>query len=80
MVEIKVADRGPGIPKAELPDIFKPFFRGAAAQAGQIRGSGLGLSLVREIVEAHGGTVSAESQYGHGAVFVVRLPAVQTTQ
>ena len=78
MIEIKVADRGPGIPKAELPEIFKPFFRGAAAQAGQIRGSGLGLSLVREIVEAHGGTVSAESQFGHGAVFVVRLPAAET--
>lgn len=75
MIEIKVADRGPGIPKAELPDIFKPFFRGAAAQMKQIRGSGLGLSLVREIVEAHGGTVSAESQFGHGAVLIVRLPA-----
>ena len=74
MIEIKVADRGPGIPKAELPEIFKPFFRGAAARAKQIRGSGLGLSLVREIVEAHGGTVSALSQPGHGAVFVVRLP------
>jgi len=75
MIEIKVADRGPGIPKAELPDIFKPFFRGAAAQAMHIRGSGLGLSLVREIVQAHGGTISAASQFGHGAVFVVRLPA-----
>ena len=75
MVEIKVADRGPGIPKAELPEIFKPFFRGANAQARQIRGSGLGLSLVREIIEAHGGAVSVESQSGQGAVFVVRLPA-----
>ena len=74
MIEIKVADRGPGIQKAELPEIFKPFFRGAAAQAMQIRGSGLGLSLVREIVEAHGGTISAASQPGRGAVFVVRLP------
>ena len=75
MIEIRVADRGPGIPKTELPDIFKPFFRGAAAQAGQVRGSGLGLSVVREIVEAHGGTVVAESQPGRGAVFFVRLPA-----
>lgn len=74
MVEIKVADRGPGIPRTELPEIFKPFFRGAAAQARQIRGSGLGLSLVREIVEAHGGAVSVESQIGSGATFVVRLP------
>jgi signal transduction histidine kinase len=74
MIEIKVADRGPGIPKEELAEIFKPFFRGSATQAKQVRGSGLGLSLVREIVEAHGGTVSVESQFGHGAVFVVRLP------
>jgi signal transduction histidine kinase len=79
-LEIKVADRGPGIPKAELPEIFKPFFRGAAAQAGQVRGSGLGLSVVREIVEAHGGTVAAESQPGHGAFFVVRLPAAPETK
>ncbi|HEX5398906.1 MAG TPA: HAMP domain-containing sensor histidine kinase [Verrucomicrobiae bacterium] len=75
MIEIKVADRGPGIPMEELTEIFKPFFRGAAAQAGQVRGSGLGLSLVREIVEAHGGTVWAESQFGHGSTFIVRLPA-----
>ena len=80
MIEIKVADRGPGIPKAELTEVFKPFFRGAAAQAGQIRGSGLGLSLVREIVAAQGGTVSVESQFGHGAVFIVRLPASKTTK
>jgi signal transduction histidine kinase len=80
MVEIRVADRGPGIPKAELPEIFKPFFRGAAAQAGQVRGSGLGLSVVREIVEAHGGTVAAESRPGHGAVFVVCLPAAPETK
>jgi signal transduction histidine kinase len=77
MVEIKVADRGPGIPKAELSEIFKPFFRGAAAQAMHIRGSGLGLSLVKEIVEAHGGTVSVENNHGRGAVLVVRLPAAK---
>ena len=77
MIEIKVSDRGPGIPKAELSEIFKPFFRGAAAQAMQIRGSGLGLSLVKEIVEAHGGTVSVENSPGSGAVFVVRLPAAR---
>jgi len=76
VVEIKVADRGPGIPKAELSEIFKPFFRGANAKARQIRGSGLGLSLVREIIEAHGGTISVTSQEGNGAVFSVRLPAM----
>jgi len=79
MIAIKVADRGPGIPKDELPEIFKPFFRGAAAQSRHVRGTGLGLSLVREIVEAHGGAVSAESGVGHGAIFTVRLPAPRTT-
>jgi signal transduction histidine kinase len=73
-MEIRVADHGPGIPEAELPEIFKPFFRGAAAQTQQIRGSGLGLSLVKEIVAAHGGTITVENHPGRGAVFVVRLP------
>lgn len=77
-VEIHVADRGPGIPRSELSRIFQPFFRGAAAQAKQIRGSGLGLNLVREIVEAHGGNISVRSETGHGAVFIVRLPAATT--
>jgi signal transduction histidine kinase len=73
-VEVRVTDRGPGIPESEQTDIFKPFVRGAAAQAAQIRGSGLGLSLVSEIVKAHGGTISVRSQPGAGATFIVRLP------
>jgi signal transduction histidine kinase len=78
MIEIQVADQGPGIPENEVSEIFKPFFRGAAAQATQVRGSGLGLSLVREIVETHGGTISVQSDNGTGAIFTVRLPANQT--
>jgi signal transduction histidine kinase len=73
-VEVQVTDRGPGIPESEQTDIFKPFVRGAAAQAAQIRGSGLGLSLVSEILKAHGGTISVRSQPGAGATFIVRLP------
>jgi len=73
-IEVQVADHGPGIPEREMSDIFKPFFRGATAQATQVRGSGLGLSLVREIVEAHGGTISVKSEDGTGAIFTVRLP------
>jgi signal transduction histidine kinase len=76
MVEVRVSDRGPGIPADEQAGIFQPFVRGAAAQENQIRGSGLGLSVVREIVEAHGGSVSLESDAGRGATFTVRLPAV----
>ncbi len=74
VIEVQVADHGPGIPEKEMSEIFKPFFRGAAAQATQVRGSGLGLSLVREIVEAHGGTISVQSESGTGAIFTVRLP------
>ena len=75
MIEVRVSDRGPGIPKDEQAGVFKPFVRGAAAHAAQIRGSGIGLSLVREIVEAHDGEISVRSEPGHGATFIVRLPA-----
>lgn len=75
MVEVRVTDRGAGIPAPEQSEVFKPFFRGAAAQAKQIRGSGLGLSVVRQVVEAHGGNVSVESEAGRGTTFTVRLPA-----
>jgi len=74
MVEVQVADRGAGIPSDEMEQIFKPFFRGNNAQADQVRGSGLGLSLVKEIVEAHGGLISVKSNEGQGTIFTVRLP------
>ena len=80
MLEVRVADRGPGIPENEQADIFKSFVRGAAAQEKQIRGSGLGLSLVKAIVEAHGGAVLVRSQPGQGATFTVRLPAKTATK
>ena len=80
MLEVCVADRGPGIPESEQAEIFKPFVRGSAAQEKQIRGSGLGLSLVKEIVETHSGAVSVRSQPGPGATFTVRLPAKTATK
>jgi signal transduction histidine kinase len=73
--EITITDGGPGIPAEERDRIFEPFFRGAAATAEQTRGSGIGLSLVREIVHAHGGTVEAGSP-DRGAEFIVRLPLI----
>jgi signal transduction histidine kinase len=77
-VEIRVADRGPGIPREEQEQIFDPFFRGARAIEDQIRGTGLGLSLVKRIVEAHGGSIRVESEPGKGTAFVLRLPAAPT--
>jgi signal transduction histidine kinase len=74
-VEIAVADRGPGIPADEIAHIFDPFFRGRQAIQDQVHGTGLGLNLVKRIVEAHGGSLRVESSPGQGAKFVVRLPA-----
>jgi signal transduction histidine kinase len=77
IVEIRVADRGPGIPADELGQIFDPFYRGRRALEDQVHGTGLGLSLVKRIVEAHGGTVSVKSEPGKGTEFVLRIPAAQ---
>ena len=74
-VEIRVADRGPGIPADEQGHIFDPFFRGRRALQDQIHGTGLGLSLVREIVEAHGGKISVHSGPTKGTEFVIHIPA-----
>lgn len=73
-IQITVRDRGSGIPAHEQPHLFEPFYRGEAAKAAQIRGSGLGLSLVQQTVEAHGGRVSVESMAGEGSAFTIHLP------
>jgi signal transduction histidine kinase len=70
-----VADRGPGIPAEEREYVFDPFFRGQRPLMDQIHGTGLGLNLVKRIVEAHGGTVAVRDKSGPGAEFIVRLPA-----
>jgi signal transduction histidine kinase len=74
-VRIAVEDRGPGIPHSEVAHLFEPFFRGERATARQVRGSGLGLSLVKRIVEAHGGTVGVKTEPGCGSAFTIALPA-----
>ena len=68
---LRVADSGPGIDAAEMPFIFDRFFRGAAAPG---EGSGLGLSLCREIARLHGGDITAANRQSGGCVFVVTLP------
>ncbi len=74
-VEIRIADRGPGIPPDEQDQVFDAFFRGRRAIRDQVHGTGLGLNLARNIVEAHGGSIAMKSEPMQGAEFTVRLPA-----
>ena len=73
-VEILVRDSGPGIPADFLPHVFEPFRQADSSSTRQVGGLGLGLAIVRHIVEAHGGTATVQSEQGHGSVFAVRLP------
>lgn len=73
-VKITVEDRGIGISKSDLRQIFEPFYRSKEVVDAQIHGNGLGLSLVKQIVEAHGGSVKAESEIGKGSTFTLEFP------
>ena len=77
-MEIRVADRGPGVSADEREFIFDPFFRGRRAQEDQIHGTGLGLNLVKKIVEAHEGSVTVHNREDGGAEFVVRIPVASS--
>jgi signal transduction histidine kinase len=71
--EVVVTDTGEGIPREALPRIFERFYQTDRSRR-RSRGAGLGLAITREIVEAHGGTVDADSVVGLGSQFTVRLP------
>jgi len=72
-VKISVADSGPGIKESDRERIFDRFWRGP----GSASGLGLGLSIVRQVVDAHGGWVSVDSQYGQGSTFTINLPILK---
>lgn len=74
-VAIRVRDRGVGIPASERRAIFRKFFRGTAAATANVKGSGVGLAMVRHIVAAHGGEISVDSEPGEGSTFTILLPA-----
>jgi len=73
-IEIFIADFGAGIPANDLPHIFDRMYTGAAARTPGKNGSGLGLSIVKSIVEKHGGEIHCESTHGEGATFIISLP------
>ena len=76
-VLLQVRDQGVGIPASELKRIFKRFYRVASSATGRVKGTGLGLFIVRSIARRHGGDAFAESEgTGHGSTFNLRLPRV----
>jgi two-component system sensor histidine kinase BaeS len=71
---IEVADTGAGIAEYDLPHVFDRFWRADKSRNRNTGGSGLGLAIVRKLAEAHGGTATATSRFGHGSTFTLRLP------
>ncbi|WP_298202237.1 ATP-binding protein [Desulfosporosinus sp.] len=74
---ISVENSGPGIPREEIENIWERFYKVDKSRSRRGTGTGLGLSIVKKIIEMHGGKVSAESEPGHGAVFTVYLPLTE---
>ncbi|HVR39950.1 MAG TPA: HAMP domain-containing sensor histidine kinase [Thermoanaerobaculia bacterium] len=74
-VVISIEDNGSGIDETDLPHVFDPFYRGHHVVARAVPGSGLGLSLVRRIVESHGGRTSVSNRTGGGAVVTIEIPS-----
>jgi two-component system phosphate regulon sensor histidine kinase PhoR len=71
---LQVADKGIGISQKEIPKIFQRFYQSDNNIASEAKGSGLGLTLVKNIIEAHGGRIEVKSEPGKGSTFSVMLP------
>jgi len=78
MAEIAVQDTGCGIPADKLPQIFDPFFSTKSADADGRGGTGLGLAMCRDIIEAHQGRIRVESTMGQGTTFILKFPLVSS--
>ena len=74
MVKVWVKDTGPGIPKEALPQIFNRFYRVDKSRSRTSGGTGLGLAIAKHFIEAHGGTIWAESNLGEGTCISFTLP------
>jgi len=79
-VRIAVRDTGPGILPTEQERIFDCLYRGEQAEASEIRGSGMGLAICKDILEGHGGGVTVESELGRGSTFYLSIPALKSAQ
>ena len=75
-IEVSVADTGPGIAAEDLPRLFDRFYRADPSRDRSTGGAGLGLTIARRLVEAHGGTIEVESELENGSSFTVRLPSI----
>ena len=73
-VRISVSDQGDGIPEADIGHVFDQFYRVDTSRTRSTGGAGLGLTIVKRLVEAHGGSISVTSEIGDGSTFVVELP------
>lgn len=76
---VTVADRGVGVDPDDMPHLFEPFFRGRRALASQVRGSGVGLAIVRDVMTAHRGTATIDAREGGGTVLTLELPCEART-
>jgi signal transduction histidine kinase len=77
-LEVSVEDRGPGIAPRDLPHVFEAFYRGGGRSSGALPGSGLGLTLVKNVVRAHGGRVTVETLADQGTSFKLTLPVMES--
>ncbi len=73
-ISISVSDTGEGIPEADLPNIFERYYRVDRSRNRATGGSGLGLTIAKRLVEAHGGTIEAQSELGKGSKFTFNIP------
>ena len=69
-----ISDNGQGIDQEDISEIFNKFYRGKSEKAGKVKGLGLGLYLVKKIVESHEGTIEAKSIPGEGTTIIIQLP------
>jgi signal transduction histidine kinase len=78
-IEVAVTDTGEGIPAEDLPNIFERFYRVDKSRARATGGSGLGLTIAKRLVEAHGGQIEAQSELGKGSRFTFTIPISEQT-